>query len=69
MSCAAKDELEQHLLDIRKLSAHLGFTSEERKAAARAEQFAIGLVKEHDAAGHDGEPCPAAGELGRRPPS
>ena len=60
MSCPSKDELEQHLMNIRKLAAHLGFTLEERKAAARAERFAIGLVNQHDASGHDGEPCPAA---------
>jgi hypothetical protein len=31
MSCPSKDELEQHLMDIRKLAAHLGFTSESER--------------------------------------
>lgn len=63
MECLAKDELEQHLSDIRKLAARHGLTSEERDAAVRAEQFAIRLVKEHDKSGHNGKRCPVATHL------
>ena len=60
MQCTSRDEIEQHLSDIRRLAAHLGLTSEEREAAARAERFAIGLLKEHDTSGHCGKRCPVA---------
>ena len=60
MERQTKDELEQHLSDIRRLAASRGLTPEERETAARAERFAIGLVKEHDASGHDGKRCPFA---------
>lgn len=60
MQCADRDEIEQHLSDIRRLAAHLGLTSEEREAAARAERFAIGILKAHDASGHGGKRCPVA---------
>jgi len=60
MECRTKDELEQHLSDIRKLAVSTNLTSEEREAVARAERFAIGLLKEHDASGHDGKRCPFA---------
>jgi hypothetical protein len=60
MECKDKDELEQHLSDIRILAARADLSSEERKAAARAEQFAIALLKEHNASGHNGKPCPFA---------
>ena len=63
MQCLAKDELEQHLSDIRRLAARLDLTSEERDAGVRAERFAIGLLKEHDASGHGGKPCPFATQL------
>jgi hypothetical protein len=63
MECRTKDELEQHLSDIRKLATSPGFTSEAREAAARAERFAIGLLKEHDASGHDGKRCPFATQI------
>lgn len=63
MECETKNELEQHLSDIRKIAASSGLTAEQREAAARAERFAIGLVKEHDAAGHDGKRCPFATQL------
>jgi hypothetical protein len=60
MECQTKDELEQHLSDIRKLAVTPGLTSEQTDAAARAERFAIGLLKEHDATGHNGKRCPYA---------
>jgi hypothetical protein len=60
MECQTKDELEQHLSDIRRLAASRALTSQERDAATRAERFAIGLLKEHDASGHDGKRCPFA---------
>jgi len=60
MECRTKDELEQHLSDIRRLATNRGLTSEEREVAIRAERFAIGLVKEHDASGHNGKRCPFA---------
>jgi hypothetical protein len=60
MECRAKDELEQHLSDIRRLAVSPGLTSEERDAVARAERFAIRILKEHDASGHDGKRCPFA---------
>jgi hypothetical protein len=60
MECRTKDELEQHLSDIRRLAASTALASKERDAAARAERFAIGLLKEHDASGHDGKRCPFA---------
>jgi hypothetical protein len=60
MECQTKDELEQHLSDIRKLAVTPGLTSEQTDAAARAERFAIGLLKEHDATGHNGKRRPYA---------
>lgn len=63
MDCPAKDELEQHLSDIRKLAAHQGLASEEKEAAARAERFAIGMLKAHDMSGHAGKRCPLATQM------
>jgi hypothetical protein len=60
MECLTKDELEQHLSDIRRLAVNPSLRSEEREAAARAERFAIGLLKEHNASGHNGKRCPFA---------
>jgi hypothetical protein len=60
MECRTKDELEQHLSDIRTLAASPGLSSEQKDSALRAERFAIGLLKEHDASGHDGKRCPFA---------
>jgi len=63
MECRTKIELEQHLSGTRKLAASLGLTTEERDAAARAERFAIGLLKAHDATGHNGKRCPLATQI------
>jgi len=63
MECQTKDELEQHLSDIRRLASNAALASENKDAAARAERFAIGLLKEHDASGHDGKRCPFATRL------
>jgi hypothetical protein len=60
MECRTKDELEQHLSDIRSLAVSLGLDSEQKDAVARAERFAIGLLREHDATGHNGKRCPYA---------
>jgi hypothetical protein len=60
MECQTKDELEQHLSDIRSLATNPALTSTEREAATRAERFAIDLVKRHDTSGHDGKRCPFA---------
>jgi hypothetical protein len=58
MECKVKEELEQHLSDIRRLAARVGLSTEEAQAAARAEQFAIELLKQHNASGHNGKKCP-----------
>jgi len=63
MECEVKDELDQHLSNIRKLAARRDLTAEERLAAIRAEQYAIRLLKEHDAAGHGGKRCPYATQV------
>lgn len=63
MECQTKDELEQHLSDIRRLATSLALTPEQKDAAARAERFAIGLLREHDASGHHGKRCPFATRL------
>jgi len=63
MSCPDRNELEQHLVDVRTLAANRNLTADERTAAMRAVKFATELLKEHDAAGHDGKGCPAAGEI------
>jgi hypothetical protein len=60
MECRTKEELEQHLSDIRKLATKSNLTADEIEAAVRAERFAIALLKEHDASGHDGKRCPFA---------
>ena len=60
MECETKDELEQHLSDIRGLAVSAGLTPQQKDAAARAERFAIGLLREHDATGHNGKRCPYA---------
>jgi hypothetical protein len=58
MECQTKDELEQHLSDIRRLSTSPALTPEQQDAAVRAERFAIGLLREHDQSGHQGKRCP-----------
>lgn len=63
MECGTKNQLEQHLSDIRRLAASPSLTSDQREAAVRAERFAIALLKEHDASGHDGKRCPFATRL------
>jgi len=63
MDCPAKDELEQHLSDIRKLAARQGLAPEEAEAAVRAERFAIAMLKAHNASGHDGKRCPVATQI------
>ena len=55
MECRTKNELEQHLSDIRRLAALPSLGPAERDAAVRAERFAIALLKEHDSSGHDGK--------------
>jgi len=60
MECAVKDELEQHLSDIRKLAARLDLTQDERESIARAERFAISLLRKHNESGHNGKRCPFA---------
>lgn len=60
MECSTKDELEQHLSDIRSLAMRPDLTSEQTTAAARAERFAIALVRQHDSTGHNGKRCPYA---------
>jgi len=60
MECAVKDELEQHLPDIRKLAARLDLTPDEKESVARDGRFAIGLLEEHNATGHSGKRCPFA---------
>jgi hypothetical protein len=63
MECRTKDELEQHLSDIRRLATSPGLSSEEKDAAVRAERFAISLLREHDESGHRGKRCPFATRL------
>jgi hypothetical protein len=63
MECRTKDELEQHLSDIRRLATSPTLTPEEKDAAVRAERFAIGLLREHDESGHHGKRCPFATRL------
>jgi len=63
MDCLAKNELEQHLSDIRKLAANQSLALEEKVAAARAERFAIVMLKAHDASGHAGKRCPLATQI------
>jgi hypothetical protein len=63
MECRSKNELEQHLSDIRSLVTSPGLSPQAKEAATRAERFAIGLLKEHDATGHEGKRCPFATRL------
>jgi len=63
MACTAKEELEQHLSDIRTLATHPTLGPEEKEAAVRAERFAIGLLKQHNAAGHNGKKCPFSTQI------
>lgn len=63
MDCLAKTELEQHLSDIRKLAANQGLAAGEVEAVARAERFAIAMLKEHDKSGHSGKRCPLATQI------
>jgi hypothetical protein len=58
MECAVKNELEQHLSDIRTIAARVDLSAREQEAAVRAEQFAIDLLNQHNASGHDGKRCP-----------
>ena len=60
MESRIKEELELHVSDIRRIAVNPALTSEERDAAVRAERFAISLLREHDASGHDGKRCPFA---------
>jgi hypothetical protein len=63
MHCQTRDEIEEHLSDIRVIAARVVLTTEEKEAAFRAERFAIALLQEHDAAGHNGKRCPLATQL------
>jgi len=63
MECRTKNDLEQHLSDIRRIVTSPGLAAEAKEAATRAERFAIELLKEHDAKGHDGKRCPFATRL------
>jgi hypothetical protein len=63
MECRVKDELEQHLSDIRKLATRSDLKADEREVAARAEKFAIRLLREHNASGHHGKRCPFATQI------
>jgi hypothetical protein len=63
MECQIKNQLEQHLSDIRILAARKGLTAEEKDAAICAERFAIQLLREHDATGHGGKRCPFATQV------
>jgi hypothetical protein len=63
LECLTKNELEQHLSDIRILATSARLTSEERETAARAEHFAIDLLKKHNTSGHDGKRCPFATQI------
>jgi len=60
MECRTKDELEQHLSDIRRLAVIPGLNPDQTDAVARAERFAIALLREHDVSGHNGKRCPYA---------
>ena len=60
MECRTKDELEQHLSDIRRLAITPGLEPDQTEAVARAERFAIALLREHDVCGHNGKRCPYA---------
>jgi hypothetical protein len=60
MQCQTRDEIEQHLSDVRTLATRIDLTNEERGAVVRAERFTIELLREHDAAGHNGKRCPLA---------
>jgi len=60
MDCQTKNELEQHLSDIRMVATKAGLSPSERDAIARAEKFAIKLLTEHDKSGHNGKRCPFA---------
>jgi len=40
MQCQTRDEIEQHLSDVRTLAARSDLTHEERSAVVRAERFA-----------------------------
>jgi len=64
MEMRTKDQLEQHLSDIRRLASRA--SADDKQAAVRAERFAITLLKEHDASGHGGKRCPYATHLFRR---
>lgn len=63
MECRTKNDLEQHLSDIRRIVTSPGLAAEAKEAATRAERFAIELLKVHDATGHEGKRCPFATRL------
>jgi hypothetical protein len=63
MQCQMRDEIEEHLSDVRVIAARVDLTTEEKEAVFRAERFAIRLLKEHDTAGHNGNRCPLATQL------
>ena len=63
MQCQMRDEIEEHLSDIRVIAARVDLTTEEKEAVIRAERFAIALLKDHETAGHNGKRCPLATQL------
>ena len=63
MQCQTREAIEQHLSDLRILATRLDLTQEEKEAVLRAARFAIGLLREHDSAGHGGRGCPLAPEF------
>ena len=50
MQSQMRDEIEEHLSDVRVIAARVDLTTEEKEAVFRAERFAIGLLKEHGVA-------------------
>lgn len=56
--CPELERLEARQIQIRDKMRLLGLTSEQLAELAAAEKMAIMDIKEHEASGHDGEPCP-----------
>lgn len=58
MICNESERLESLLIDNRTAQRKPNITDEERDALLSKEPGLIMDIKEHQSAGHDGEPCP-----------
>jgi hypothetical protein len=58
MPCSELERRESRLIEIRTAQRKPDLSEEQRESLVSAEVHAIMDIKEHQAAGHNGQPCP-----------